>query len=237
MNLSNIVGSGFIAKSFKNKNNFFKKKKCILYAAGVSNSNCKDLELYKKDFKRLKFKINSLNHNKLIYLSSCSVADKSRNKSLYLKSKIKNENYIKKNCKKYLIIRLPEIIGKNKNKHTLVNYFYYKIKNKEKINLYKNAKRNFMYIYDILEILVELINKNISNKIINIASPKMTNVYKIVLLLEKILKKKAIINFKKKNNSKYKISIKNIIKFRSFKKINFNDKYLYNNLKRYNESI
>ena len=41
MNLSNIVGSGFIAKSFKSKNRFFKKNKCLLYAAGVSNSNSK----------------------------------------------------------------------------------------------------------------------------------------------------------------------------------------------------
>jgi len=32
MNLSNIIGSGFIAKSFKKKNNFFKKNKYILEA-------------------------------------------------------------------------------------------------------------------------------------------------------------------------------------------------------------
>ena len=54
MNLSNIIGSGFIAKSFKKKNNFFKKNKCILYAAGVSNSKNKDQKLFKKDFLRLK---------------------------------------------------------------------------------------------------------------------------------------------------------------------------------------
>ena len=131
MNLSNIIGSGFIAKSFKKKNYFLRKKNCILYAAGVSNSRSKDKSLFDKDFLRIKNTKNLSKTYKIIYISSCSVVDPSRNKSLYLKKKIENEKYIKKNFKKYLIIRLPEIIGKNKNKNTLVNYFFNKIKKKK----------------------------------------------------------------------------------------------------------
>jgi len=233
MNLSNIIGSGFIAKSFRKKNNFFKKKNCILYAAGVSNSNNKDKLLFNKDFLRLKSIKNLSKTYKIIYISSCSVVDTSRNKSLYLKKKIENEKYIKKNFSKYLIIRLPEIIGKNKNKNTLINYFFYKIKKNHNFFLYKNAKRNFIGIKDIVNILVEIISNKIENKTINIASPKMTNVYKIIFIFEKIFQKKAKISFKNKHNRHYKIDIRYIKNLNSFKKINFIDNYLINNLKKY----
>jgi len=233
MKLSNIVGSGFIAKNFKSKNNFFKKNNCILYAAGVSNSINADKSLFDKDFSRLKNfkKISKI--KKIIYISSCSVTDPSRNKSLYLKKKIENEKFIKKNFNKYLIIRLPEIIGKNKNKNTLVNFFYYSIKNNQKFSLYKKAKRNFIDMKDIVNILIEIISKKVDNKTLNIASPKMTNVFNVVCILEKILKKKAIILLKNKHNNNYKINIKYIKNLNSFKKINFNEKYLINKLRKY----
>ncbi len=233
MNLSNIIGSGFIAKSFKKKNNFFKKKKCILYAAGVSNSNNKDLKLFDKDFLRLKKLLESSKNFKIIYISSCSVMDSSRKNSIYLKKKLKNERFIKVNFKNYLIIRLPEIIGKNKNKNTIVNFFYYKIINGKKFTLFKNAKRNFIDINDIVNILTELIKTNVNKKIINIASNKMTNVNKIVKILEKTFKKKAITVIENKKFDNFKIDVRYIKKLNSFKKIKFNDNYLNKNILKY----
>lgn len=233
MRLSNIVGSGFIAKSFAKKNFFFKKKNCILYAAGVSNSLNKDLSLFNKDFKKLKSYRNLSNSFKVIYISSCSVLDKSRNQSVYLKKKIQNENYIKKNFKNYLIVRLPEIIGKNKNKNTLVNFFYNKIKKNEKIILFKNAKRNFIFINDIINILCEIIEQKISNEVINIASSRMTKVEEIIIIFEKILKKKGKILIKKKINKDFHISTKKVKNLKSYKNIQFNNNYLVSKLKTY----
>ena len=233
MKLSNIIGSGFIAKSFSHKNFFFKKKNCILYAAGVSNSKNKNKNSFKKDFNRLKLSKQIIGNNKIIYISSCSVLDKSRKNSLYLKKKIQNEIFIKKNFDKYLIVRLPEIIGKNKNKNTLVNYFYYNIKKNKKINLYKNAKRNFISIDDIVNILIELISKKKTNYVVNIASSKMTKVYRFLLILEKVLNKKAKIYLKSKQNKEFKISIKDIKNLKSIKKIKFDDNYLIKKLTTY----
>ena len=238
MNLSNIIGSGFIAKSFKEKNNFFKKHKCILYAAGVSNSKNKDKKLFNKDFLRLKKTKISAKNLKIIYISSCSIIDPLRNSTPYIERKIKNENYIKKNFNNYLIIRLPEIIGKNKNKNTLVNYFYYKIKHNKSFTLFKNTKRNFIEINDIVSILIEIISNKISNKTINIASNKMTYVKDVVKIFEKILNKKSNAIIKNNKFIKYSIDIKYIKKLKSFKKLIFNKRYLVNMLNRYkNENI
>lgn len=238
MNLSNIIGSGFIAKSFKGYNNFFKKNKCILYAAGVSNSKSNNLTLFKKDFLRLK-KITTVSNNlKLIYISSCSIKDPLRKNSIYLQTKIENEILIKKNIKNYLIIRLPEIIGKNKNKNTLVNFFYYKILNNKIFNLYTQTKRNFIHIDDIISILIEIVSKKITNKTINIASSKMTEVETIVKIFEELLNKRSKIIYKKKKFINYNINIKDIKKLKNFKKINFDQNYLKKNLKKYvNENI
>jgi len=238
MNLSNIIGSGFIAKSFKGYNNFFKKNKCILYAAGVSNSKSNNLTLFKKDFLRLKKIITVSNNLKLIYISSCSIKDPLRKNSIYLQTKIENEILIKKNIKNYLIIRLPEIIGKNKNKNTLVNFFYYKILNNKIFNLYTQTKRNFIHIDDIISILIEIVSKKITNKTINIASSKMTEVETIVKIFEELLNKRSKIIYKKKKFINYNINIKDIKKLKNFKKINFDQNYLKKNLKKYvNENI
>ena len=233
MNLSNIIGSGFIAKSFKKKNNFFKKNKCILYAAGVSNSKNKDQKLFKKDFLRLKKTKNLAKNLKIIYISSCSITDPLRNLTPYIKRKIKNENYIKKNFNNYLIIRLPEIIGKNKNRNTLVNYFYYNIKNNKSFNLFKNTKRNFIEINDIVNILIEIVSNKITNRTINIASNNMTNVKDVVKIFEKILNKKACAIIKNDKFINYSIDIRYLKKLKSFKKLTFNENYLINKLNRY----
>ena len=233
MILSNIIGSGFIAKSFKKKNNFFKKKKCILYAAGVSNSNNRNSKLFLKDFSRLK-KTEKLSKNfKIIYISSCSIIDPARKNSMYLKKKIKNEELIKKKFKNYLIIRLPEIIGKNKNKNTLVNFLYYKILNNKKFDLLKNEKINFIEINDIVNILIELIETKINKRTINIASDKMTNVTKIVKILENVFKKKAISVIKNKKFDNFRIDVKYIKNLKSYKKIKFNERYLINSIIKY----
>ena len=118
-NINYIEGSGFIAKKFKKYSSFFKKNNCILYAAGVSNS----LQNKKKEFEREIQRINKfikINKKKIIYVSTYSIFDKSRNHK-YVKNKIKIEKIIKKKVEKYIIFRLPEVVGSNKNPNTLVN--------------------------------------------------------------------------------------------------------------------
>ena len=94
-----VVGSGFVAKNFKKS---FKKtfKDLVIYASGISNSRIKDRFLLKRSYSQNK---EFLKHNKkmIIYISTYSVLDPSRNKSLYCKNKIKIENFIKKNAKNY----------------------------------------------------------------------------------------------------------------------------------------
>ena len=121
---------------------------------------------------------------------------------------------------------MPEIIGKNKNRNTLVNYFYYNIKNKKSFNLFKNTKRNFIEINDIVNILMEIVSNKITNRTINIASNNMTDVKDVVKIFEKILNKKAFEIIKNDKFINYRIDVRYIKKLKSFKKLTFNENYL-----------
>ena len=190
-----VIGNGFIAKKFKKYLKFIKKNNVIVYAAGISNSLERNKNNLNKEINRLK-KILDNNKKKIIYISTYSVNDNSRKKKPYVKNKIKIEKIIQKISKEYLIIRLPEIIGRNKNPKTLTNFFYNNIIANKKFIVHKNVQRNLLDIDDAIKkcIKIIIINKN-KNKKINILNKNFYTPLQIVKNFEKILSKKAFYNF------------------------------------------
>ena len=141
-------------------------------------------------------------------------------------NKIKIEKIIKKNNSKYIIIRLPEIIGKSKNPNTLTNFFYNNLIKNKPFKVFKNSRRNLLDIDDAIKNCIKIIkiNKN-KNKIINLLNKKFNTPLQIVNDFEKILKKRGIYKF---NNTKLgKWSLKNNFFFYSKKN------YLIKTLKKY----
>ena len=117
--------------------------------------------------------------------------DPSRNNTTYVKDKLNMENLIKKNFKKYIIVRLPKVVGFNKNKKNLINFFYHKIINNYKFKLWSNSKRNIIYIGDAVKIFFNFIKKIIRknkkiNLEVNIANTKFVSSNEIVSIIEKL---------------------------------------------------
>lgn len=205
---NSILGSGFIAKSFIKYEEFFKKHGICVYAAGVSNSLCKDKEFFDKDKNRLTDFSKTIEHDQiLLYFSTCSIDDPSRNKNFYTKHKLDIEKFIKKNFKKYLIVRLPEVVGKSTNNNTLTNFFFNKIKRQEKFDLWVEAHRSIIDIEDVVKILIDFLSNNKQNKnqIINIANTKKISAPHIVKILENITKTKAKYNLISKGEKNWNI--------------------------------
>lgn len=228
-----IVGSGFLAKKFRKYYTFLKKNNITIYAAGVSNSLEKNPREFQKELQRFNIFCKK-NKNKLVYISTYSIFDNSRNKSRYIKNKIKIETMIKKNISNYLIVRFPEIVGLSNNPNTLTNFFYQKIKEKKSFVVFKNSKRNLIDVDDALKICIYFIslNKNI-NKTINILNKKYFNPVKIVKLLESILNTKG--KHKILNKGKKNWRATNSINSKIEKKLNlrFKNNYLNKVLKKY----
>ena len=220
-----VIGSGFIAKKFKKYIKFIKKNNVIVYAAGISNSLERNKKNLSKEIKKLK-KFLDHNRKKIIYISTYSVNDNSRISKPYVKNKIKIEKIIQKISKEYLIIRLPEIIGRNKNPRTLTNFFFNNIIANKKFIVHKNVQRNLLDIDDAIKkcIKIIVINKN-KNKKINVLNKNFYTPLQIVENFEKILSKKAFYSFsiiKKKRL---------ILKNNYF--VNSSNNYLFKNLKRH----
>jgi len=223
----NIFGNGFIAKSLVNLNPYLKKKKLVIYCSEISKSLKKSKYKLKKEVKVLKKFYKKFKNKYIIYISSSSVLDSSRNKSEYLKNKIKIEELIKNKFQKYQIIRLPEIIGNSRNPNTLTNFFYNNIIKKKKFIIFKNSKRNFIDIEDVFKIIKIIVLKiNTNKKIITLCNKYNNSPKEIVQLLETIVNKKANykeINVKKQN---WRLNYSSISKYVKETDIKFNKYYL-----------
>jgi len=216
-----IFGNGFIATNLKKLNlnrNFF------IYAAGVSNSNVKQDKVYLREIKQFNKIKKKLNSTKIfIYISSLSVENKNLKNDKYVKNKLIIENIIKKDIQNYIIIRLPQVVGKNLNKYTITNFIYSTVKSDKKFYLWRNSKRNLIDIDDVVKIIKKyLTNRPKINTIINIFNPKSVLVKNILEIFCKILNKKIIIKELKKENKNINLAI--------LKKSTFLPKKYYKNM-------
>ena len=230
-----IIGNGFLACGLKKVKLSKNSKNLIFYAAGVSNSNSKINKDFIRDKALLKKNIINLNSKKiLVYFSSLSVINNNLKNDKYVKNKLFIEKFIKKNVKNYLIIRLPQIIGKSSNPHTLTNFLYNKIKNREKFVLWNKASRYLIDIEDIVLILQKILSKNYKiNSTMNIANLKANTLLSIVKNFEKILSIKALFKVKKSENKNVNIKKINPNRLENEKYyIKKNNKYYLNKILR-----
>lgn len=141
------------------------------------------------NYTSLKLFIDSLNKNninyKYIYFSTTSVdLPALRNGNPYIKSKFHAEDYIKKNIKSYLILRLSFPIGRGQDKNRLIPNLVSKIQNKEKLTI-DRLKLNITPISFITKNIFEVIKKN--NKTLNFTHKKQLSLEGIVKFIYKQL--------------------------------------------------
>ncbi len=159
-----VIGSGFLAKAFRRYKN---RSDVLIFASGVSNSNEQDSSEYERENNLLR-QVDTKKH-KTIYFSTCSVFDKSQKNSPYVRHKLNMEQYIKEHFNSYIIFRLPIVVGRNKNPHTLTNYLNQKIKHQVPFVIFKNAYRYLMDVKDVVTLLSRMIDSDIyDNSIMNI---------------------------------------------------------------------
>lgn len=216
-----IIGGGLIAKAFKNRID----KKVLIFASGVSNSNETNKVFLDKEKNLLISTIKNYPNHRLIYFSSILILKKIKNP--YYQHKLEMESIIKKSKIKYLILRLPQIIGKGGNQNNLVNFFVNNIINSNKIFIEKNTYRALIDIDDLVKLVIFLINKK--NKIVNLSHIELIKVEHIVKIIGDTLNLKPNIVFIKKGvsipNKNSKI-VGTFIKEKNINKKNYNLKIL-----------
>jgi len=177
-----IIGNGLVARAFKSY--FDKDLDFIVFASGVSNSK----ETSPNEFNRERsLLLDAIAKDKfLLYFSTCSLYDAELQNSPYVQHK-KDMEVLVSGSKKYMIFRLPQLIGKTENKNTLSNYIYSHIVNGIKFSIWKRAQRNIIDIEDVASIVNYLVrHTGIHNSVVNVACSFSISITSLVSTFEQV---------------------------------------------------
>lgn len=117
----------------------------------------------------------------------------------YGKSKLRQEIYFLKNLKKtkVVILRISSVFGPGQKTHGLIPAFVKSALEKRELKIMSKANRDYIYIEDLINILLRLIAKSITkNIILNVGSGKSINILKVAETIKKIMKDNYKINVK-----------------------------------------
>jgi nucleoside-diphosphate-sugar epimerase len=180
-----VIGNGLLARRFESYNN---DDRFLIFASGVSNSKIKNPEAYLREVALLQKNIQGYPDKIIVYFSTCSIYDPDEKNSAYVKHKLNIEAIIQKSAPLYYVFRVSNVAGKSSNSNTLLNYFFYHIRNEINFDLWANACRNIIDIDDVFSVADKLLKNNPSSaKPINIASPFNYPVKDIVTAIESFL--------------------------------------------------
>jgi nucleoside-diphosphate-sugar epimerase len=231
-----IFGSGLLAQAFSSF--YMHSDDICIYASGVSNSLCNDPFQFERERICLSAALQQAKHvDAFVYFGTCSIADPETHATCYVQHKLAMENLVRSHSR-YLILRLPQVVGKSQNPHTLLNFLYSKILRGEVFDLWSKSYRNIIDVDDVSIIAQQLIACNsVRNVSVNIANPVNYSVPKIVAAIESFVGKRGLYKVVE-SGCEYSIDVRQIIPLAEQAKISFCNSYLVNLLnKYYNQKI
>ena len=156
---------------------------------------CKNLVKYFKN-KKIKIFIQIGSSSEYGKKSPPHIEDlKGKPSTIYGKSKLLASkfllNYSKKNKIPFTILRFYQVYGPNQNKDRMISIVINSSLKNKRFNCSSGIqKRDFLYVSDAVNAIYKCFNnKKILGKIINIGSGKSINIKKMILLLNKKIKK------------------------------------------------
>lgn len=215
-----IVGNGLIANAFKE----YDREDVIFFASGVSNSLEKDQVQFDREENLIRKTISENPDQLFVYFSTCSIYDSSKSSSQYVNHKLNMEHIVSSETKKYLIARVSNAVGKGGNQNTLINYLIHSIHHHDEIKVHIDATRNLIDVYDVTQIIWDLIRSEKINKIVNVAYVSNFPVLEIIKTVEEFLGQQGNLILEKQGQS-YSIDIPDAIDY--FKENNLLDREKY----------
>ncbi len=225
-----VIGNGLIARALAN---YADNTDVVIFASGVSNSAENEDANFRREENLI---LEQVTHDAtFVYFSTCSVFDPSLSKSAYVQHKLKMEKLIESKFKKYIVIRLPTLVGNTGNPNTFFNSFVNKLQASAPIHIYEKAYRYLLDAAD-LPMIVNLLIQQKTNLNINVVFDNKTSVSNIVNYLHHKLASKSKIIYEDMgndfsvDNSKFKELISlNSTEMSVFSFENILDRYITSN--------
>lgn len=224
-----VIGTGLIANRFID---YELQSKYLIFAGSVNDSAIRDEKIQSEEIK-VRNALSEHPDTTFIYFSSCSILDPNVGHTPYVQHKVRMEKLIQDSAKKFLIFRLPQVLGFSDVKSSLINYLVDAISNQKSFELWQNAQKNLIDIDDVHEIIGEVLRRKIClNKIINVASTQQTSILKLVHEIEGFTRLAANYIVANKGES-YDIDVSEIKSILSDLNIDFGGNYIRTSLDRY----
>ena len=158
----------------------------VVYASGVSNSQCRDEREFERERMLLESTLQSTrDRGCFVYFSTCSVDDPESADTPYVRHKLQME-HLTRTHPQHLVLRLPQVVGRTPNPHTLVNYLYARIARGERFSVWRRARRNVIDCDDVGSIAAALLATGLRRDTVNIANVRSYPILDIVETLERV---------------------------------------------------
>lgn len=228
-----IIGNGLLAQAFRPR--FQSRDDVLVFASGVSNSRETDPEEFARERNMLTAALEQARQQRqqLVYFSSCSIADPDLANAPYVQHKQAQEQLVADGADQYAIFRLPQVVGRIDNPHTLTNYLYQTIASGDVFHVWTKARRNLIDVDDVAAIGERLLQRgDAANRVTNIACPFSVAILDLVRVFEQVMNRRAYFDQIDSGGS-YAIDVSLAMAAAADSGIVIDDHYIHNLIRKY----
>lgn len=224
-----IIGNGLLARAFAP--HCAANPDLVVFASGVSNSRETDPEAFARERRMLETVLDQ--QKKLVYFSSCSIADPDQADAPYVLHKRAQEALIAERAARYAIYRLPQVVGRIDNPHTLTNYLYQTIASGDVFHVWTKARRNLIDVDDVAAIGARLLERgDADNRVTNIACPFPVAILDLVRIFESVMDRRAYFDLIESGGS-YDIDVELAMSAAAEAGVVIDDNYIHQLIRKY----
>lgn len=184
-----IIGGGLLARAFDPA--AVRTLGATVFASGVSNSQETDPAQYAREANLLADALVAC-PGRFVYFSTCSITDADRVSTPYAQHKQCMEAMIRERGN-FLILRLPQVVGRTDNPHTLINHLVDRIRRGEHLTVWQHAIRCLVDVDDVAAIALHLLRNDLKRDYtLDVAPDEKLTLLDLVTLLESVLGQSAV---------------------------------------------
>jgi nucleoside-diphosphate-sugar epimerase len=229
---SMIVGTGMLARAFAAR--FADDPRVLVYAAGVSNSGCTDEREFAREKRAFEDCIAQAGVRRIVaYFGTCSANDPDARDTPYVRHKLDMEDRVQQ-TPRHIVLRLPQVVGRTPNPHTLLNFLHARIARSERFALWTGAQRNVIDLDDVVAAVLVLfrLRDPLPMSMLNIANTRSYSARQIVAALERVTGKRAIFDEVARGSS-YVVDVDAALPLFADANVRFDDRYLDRVVRKY----
>lgn len=184
-----IIGRGLVAQAFAPA--WAEHDDVVVVAAGVSNSAEVASIAFDRERRMLMDVVSSSRCKRIVYFGSCAVGNPHEPRTPYIEHKARMERIVLADPRG-LVLRLPQVVGRGGNAHTLTNFLSARIATHQPFDVWTRAERNLIDVEDVAAIGGHIIaNPECYSSLVSVADLRSSSMLLIVEEMERAIGRSA----------------------------------------------